>query len=148
MNAIPRNALLAAGLIIVLWPGAATAGDKPQAYEVDIGFDAAPQSLAWYSDGIVALNGNIAKDGFLLRTYGSLAVYQYASPVIAADTINGQLWQIDVMPGYQIVRGGATIGGYVGLDFQELVTEPAGSHQSAAWHRNRRQGRGALLFRG
>jgi Cellulose biosynthesis protein BcsS len=102
----------------------ALAADKPPAYEADAGFDAAPQALAWYSEAIVALNRNINKDGFLLRTYGSLAVYQYASPIIASDTINGQLYQLDVMPGYQIVRGASTLGGYVGFDYQESSLQP------------------------
>jgi hypothetical protein len=127
MHAHPRgHALLAiAGAAAALLPPCATAAkDKPQAYEVDAGFDSAPRSVTWYSDGIVALNGNIAKDGFLLRSYGSLSVYQYASPIIEADTINGQLWQMDLMPGYQIVRGAATIGGFIGIDFQDSLLSP------------------------
>ena len=38
--------------------------------------------------------------------------------------INGQLWQLDVMPGYQIVRGASTIGGFVGFDYQESSLQP------------------------
>ena len=38
------------------------------------GFDAAPQSLYWYDEAIVALTNYMAKDGFLFRMYGSLAV--------------------------------------------------------------------------
>ena len=58
---------------------------------------------------IAALNRDMAKDGFLLRVYGSLAVYEYAAPDDGGGTIDGTLWQLDVMPGYQIVRGGATV---------------------------------------
>jgi hypothetical protein len=56
---------------------AARAADKPQAYEVDAGFDTAPQSLYWYKEAIVALNRDIGKSGFLMRLYGSLAIYNY-----------------------------------------------------------------------
>jgi hypothetical protein len=108
----------------LLFACAAGAAEKPQAYEFDVGFDAAPQSLAWYSEAIVALNRDIAKDGFLIRTYGSLAVYQYASSLVAGAAIDGQLWQLDVMPGYQIVRGAATFGGYMGLDYQQSLLQP------------------------
>ena len=129
MHAICRSKGLlriAAASAALLCAGAASAGEQPQAqaYEVDAGFDAAPQSLYWYSEGIVALNRDIGKDGFLLRTYGSLAVYQYPGPLDTGDTINGQLWQLDVMPGYQIVRGASTLGGYVGFDYQESSLQP------------------------
>jgi hypothetical protein len=116
-----RTATAAAALLCA---SAAAAGDKPQAYEVNAGFDAVPQSLAWYSEAIVALNHNIAKDGFLLRTYGSLAAYQYANPLPTGGTINGRPWQLDRMPGYQIVRGASTLGGFVGLDYQESSLHP------------------------
>ena len=126
INPSTARLAIAGASAVLLCVGAfpAAAGDKPQAYEVDAGFDAAPRSVTWYSDGIVALNGNIAKDGFLLRSYGSLSVYQYASPIIEADTINGKLWQIDLMPGYQLVRGAATIGGFIGVDFQDSLLSP------------------------
>ena len=110
-------------LLLFTWANAAGAADKPQAYEIDAGFDAAPQSLYWYSEAIAAVNGDMAKDGFLLRTYGSLAAFQYATKAVAG-TIDGELWQLDVMPGYQLVRGSATFGGYVGFDYQEARLSP------------------------
>ena len=99
------------------------AADEPQAYEVAAGFDAAPQSLYWYSEAISALNRDMAKDGVLLRVYGSLAVYEYAARWVAAP-IDGTLWQLDLMPGYQMVRGAATFGGFVGLDYQQSQLSP------------------------
>jgi hypothetical protein len=117
-----RLRVLAAGaaFFIIACAGAA---DKPQAYEVDAGFDAAPQSLYWYSEAVTALNGDMAKDAFLLRTYGSLAAFQYASTAVAG-TVDGALWQLDLMPGYQFVRGSATFGGYAGFDYQEARLSP------------------------
>ena len=87
-------------------PCAPLAGDKPQAYEIDAGFDTAPQSLYWYKEAIVAMNHDLAKSGILVRLYGSVAVYSYAGPTGA--TIDGTLWQVDAMPGYQYVRGAET----------------------------------------
>ena len=55
-------------------PCAPRAGDKPQAYEIDAGFDTAPKSLYWYKEAIVAVNRDLAKSGFLVRLYGSVAV--------------------------------------------------------------------------
>lgn len=111
---------LACGALLL----ARNASAQPQAYEVDAGFDTAPQSLYWYTEGIVALNHDMGKDGFLLRAYASLADYSYASSSVTNETINGKLWQFDLMPGYQIVRGAATFGGFVGLDYQDSELDP------------------------
>jgi hypothetical protein len=112
-----------AALLVVIGVNAAGAADKPQAYEVDAGFDVAPQSLYWYTAAIAAVNGDIAKSGFLLRTYGSIAAFEYATTAVAG-TVDGELWQVDVMPGYQFVRGNATFGGYAGVDFQQARLSP------------------------
>jgi hypothetical protein len=40
-------------LLLVACANAADAADKPQAYEISAGFDAAPQSLYWYSEGLL-----------------------------------------------------------------------------------------------
>jgi hypothetical protein len=131
MRAIRRTQIglhvLAAGAAMLgfAWVNSARAGaaSKPQAYEVDAGFDAAPQSLYWYSEVIAAVNGDMAKDGFLLRSYGSLSAFQYFSKAVAGN-VDGELWQVDVMPGYQMVRGSSTFGGYVGLDHQSARPSP------------------------
>lgn len=100
------------------------AADKPQANEVTVGFDAAPQSLYWYGEVDRAFNGDLAKDGAVLRVYSSLAAYNYEASLARLGEIGGLLYQVDVMPGYQIVRGGATFGAYLGLDFQESQLSP------------------------
>lgn len=112
-----------AALLVVVGGNPAGATEKPQAHEVDAGFDVAPQSLYWYTAAITAVNGDIAKSGFLLRTYGSVAVFQYATTAVAG-TVDGELWQLDIMPGYQLIRGSVTLGGYVGLDYQQAQLSP------------------------
>jgi len=98
--------------------------DKPQANEVTVGFDAAPQSLYWYGEVDHAFNGDLAKDGAVLRVYNSLAAYNYEASLARLGEIDGLLYQVDVMPGYQIVRGGTTFGAYLGFDFQESQLSP------------------------
>jgi hypothetical protein len=115
-----RAAIACAALLSV--PCALRAADKPQAYEVDAGFDTAPQSLYWYKEAIVAVNRDMAKSGFLVRLYGSVAIYDYVGPTGA--TIDGTLWQFDAMPGYQFVRGAETFGGFIGLDYQDSLLSP------------------------
>jgi hypothetical protein len=125
MHPVRRNharlrLVVACGAMLV---AANAAADEPHAHDVAAGFDAAPQSLYWYSEAISALNGDTGKDGVLLRVYGSVAVYEYAATV-GGGTIDGTLWQLDLMPGYQWVRGGVTFGGFVGLDYQQSQLSP------------------------
>ena len=124
MHAVRRTLRITAACGALLIAFAAAAEDKPQAYELDAGFDAAPQSLYWYSEAVVALNRDMSKSGFLLRLYGSLASYEYAAPESIGGNIDGELWQFDLMPGYQFVRGPETFGGHVGLDLQDSQLDP------------------------
>ena len=117
---IARALVASAGLLAAT---AVFAADEPQAYEVDAGFDTAPQSLYWYKEAIVALNRDIAKSGFLMRLYGSVAVYSYLDT--AGVNIDGTLWQFDAMPGYQYVRGAETFGASIGLDYQDSLLSPS-----------------------
>ena len=114
-----RHAAACGAMLISL----SAAADTPQAHEVAAGFDAAPQSLYWYSEAISALNRDMGKDGVLLRVYGSVAVYEYAATA-GGGTIDGTLWQLDLMPGYQWVRGAVTFGGFVGVDYQQSQLSP------------------------
>jgi Cellulose biosynthesis protein BcsS len=43
---------------------------------------------------------------------------------VPGGNVNGKLWQFDLMPGYQVMRGSATFGGYVGLDYQDSQLTP------------------------
>lgn len=102
----------------------ALAGDKKTANELTAGFNIAPQSLYWYGELDHAFNGDIDKEGFLLRVASSLAAYNYVATLPGLGEIDGLLYQVDVMPGYQIVRGGATFGAYLGFDFQDSQLSP------------------------
>ncbi len=114
---------IAAASVALLYSCTAAA-DKPRANEVTAGFDAAPQSLYWYGEVDHAFNGDIAKEGAVLRVYNGLAAYNYEASLAPRGEIDGLLYQVDVMPGYQIVRGGATFGAYLGFDFQDSHLSP------------------------
>ena len=124
MHANCRTLRITAACAALLVAFAAAAEGNPQGYEFDAGFDVAPQSLYWYSETVVALSRDMSKSGFLLRMYGSLAIYEYAAPAGIGSNIDGELWQFDLMPGYQFVRGSETFGGHVGLDLQDLQLDP------------------------
>ena len=117
-----RWAAATCGLLLSSFP--AGAEEKPKGYDVSVGFDAAPSSLDFYNEAIVALNHDMAKTGFLFRMSSSLAAYQYLNPKVTGGKVDGDLWQFDLMPGYQIVRGGATLAGYAGFDYQDSQLTP------------------------
>ncbi len=128
MHALRRSkdlAAIAAASATLLYACTAAAAGKPQANEVTAGFNAAPQSLYWYAEFDHAFNGDIAKGGAVLRVYSSLAAYNYEASLARPGEIDGLLYQVDVMPGYQIVRGGATFGAYLGFDFQDSQLSPS-----------------------
>jgi hypothetical protein len=115
---------IAAASAALVYACAAAAADKPHANDVTAGFNVAPQSLYWYGEVDHAFNGDIDKTGFLLRISSSLAAYNYEATLARLGEIDGLLYQVDVMPGYQIVRGGSTFGAYLGFDFQDSQLSP------------------------
>ena len=98
--------------------------DAPKANTLTAGFNAAPQSLYWYGELDHALNGDADKTGYLLQTYASIAAYNYTNPLNSLGEIDGTFYQFDVMAGYQVVRDGLTLSGYVGFDYQDAKLRP------------------------
>ena len=102
----------------------AAAEERPDAFVVYGGFDAAPEALYIYQGLLVSLNRDLGKDGLMLRFSGGLAAYQYALEDVTGGEVNGNLWQVDLMLGYQVVRGPVTTALYVGVDFQDAQLTP------------------------
>jgi hypothetical protein len=75
---------------------------------------------AWqtHSGIIVAFNRDLAKEGFLFRTYGSYGRYEYDVG------FEGREWQGDVMLGYQWVRDRVDISLSAGVDFINHKVRP------------------------
>lgn len=92
--------------------------------------NAAPDRGVWFSgydfgkgsryvfDGVViALNGDLGKDGFAVRAYGSRVDYDL-------DPGDGRGYQADLMLGYRFSRGGIYGGIYLGIDYQDFKLKP------------------------
>jgi Cellulose biosynthesis protein BcsS len=72
----------------------------------------------YYFDGIiVSLNGDMNKDGFVLRAYGSLVDYDL-------NPGHGQGLQTDLMLGYHINRDRYDASIYIGGDWQNYTLHP------------------------
>lgn len=74
-----------------------------------------------YSGVYYAFNGDISRDGFILRLLGTRGFYEYN---VSGTQFDANYWQGDVMIGYQWIRGGTDIGVYVGVDYQDHKITP------------------------
>ncbi len=54
-----------------------------------------------YLGAATALNGNIEKDGVLLRVAGAYGQYTYQTPAVTGGGVRGQITSSDLMAGYQ-----------------------------------------------
>jgi Cellulose biosynthesis protein BcsS len=85
------------------------------------GFDVAKDSTYLFQGAVLALNRDLAKDGFMLRAYVGHADYEYDSGNVR---ISGSDWQYDAMIGYKIGRGAMWAAAYIGIDYQDHKLTP------------------------
>jgi hypothetical protein len=81
------------------------------------GVDFAKGSHYVFIGGTVALNGDISRNGFYLRAYGSRVDYDL-------DPGDGRGYQLDVMLGYRVNLGKVFGGVYIGADYQNFRLNP------------------------
>ena len=80
------------------------------------GIEVADQAYETYTGLFYAFNGDLDREGFVLRVLGSFGDFEYH---VEGKKIDADYWQGDVMLGYQWVRGGIDIGAYIGVDYQD-----------------------------
>jgi hypothetical protein len=81
------------------------------------GADAAQGSWYAYDGVVIALNGDLTRDGFMLRLYGSYVQYDL-------DPGHGTGWQGDAMVGYKFSRGPVWGSIFIGVDSQNYNLSP------------------------
>src|SRR5262245_34943916 len=106
---------------------AVSAGPVPAASQdkystvVFVGGDASPSFDVLYGGALTALNGDISRDGVLLRALVGHAWYEYFGGV---GEVHGQVTLFDAMIGYQMVRGNFRAAGFIGVDYQNHRLSP------------------------
>ena len=98
-----------------------TTEDLVYPYVIFSGIDIVKDAREGYLGGMVALNGDLDRDGFLVRILGTLGTFEYNDTVTNFD---GDYWQGDLMLGYQLVRNGVTYAALAGVDFQDYKLSP------------------------
>jgi hypothetical protein len=81
------------------------------------GYDAVRGSQYAFTGAAVALNGDISRNGFYLRAYGSRVDYDL-------DPGDGRGYQADLMLGYRVSLGNVFGGAYIGADWQNYRLRP------------------------
>ena len=81
------------------------------------GFDIVSGSRDVFTGAIVSLNGNLERDGFAIRAYGSRVDYDL-------DPGRGRGYLADFMVGYMFTRGQIHGNIFVGLDYQNYKLNP------------------------
>lgn len=78
-----------------------------------------------YVGGYVALNGDLDKDGLILRVLVSKGDYEFNDGVtnIDADYVQG-----DIMLGYQVIRNDTNYSLFFGVDYEEHDLSPDSPH--------------------
>ncbi len=89
------------------------------------GFDIRTHSYYGYAGGVVALNGNIATDGFLLRGLVLYNPYDYTSTVVAGGVVDGKMTSANAMIGYQKYLQGFVARFYAGAEYEGHRLSPS-----------------------
>jgi hypothetical protein len=107
----------AAALVLIAPADAADKGSPTHRGVYFSGVDVAEGSTYTYSGVIVAWNGDLARDGVLVRAYGSWVGYD-------RDPGDGTGWQGDAMIGYRFTRGPVWGSIFIGVDVQDYDLDP------------------------
>lgn len=110
--------VVAVHLLGVPHPAAAQGKTATAAFS---GIDVGPNGTSYYLGAIHALNGDFGKDGFLLRGLGVWGNYLYDATI---GDVRGRYSLYDAMIGYQLLRPGFRISGYVGGEYQDHRLTP------------------------
>ncbi|WP_324538667.1 cellulose biosynthesis protein BcsS [Hyphomicrobium sp.] len=97
----------------------------PTSTVVFSGVDFAKDAFAAHAGAIKAVNGDLGKDGVMLRALGVYVDYEYDTDFGAGPLgIDGEAGIFDLMIGYQFLRTTHRLGIYAGVEFQGHELSP------------------------
>jgi len=109
-------------------PGVVVQDDTVYSRMTYSGLDVSKNSWESYSGIIFALNRDLSRDGFMLRLQGSYGQYDYEN----GTHHDVDLWQGDVMIGYQKVRDRVEVALYAGVDVLDHDVSPVDPSNSVS----------------
>lgn len=88
------------------------------------GSDWARDASYFYSGVLLALNRDLGQDGFVLRGFAGVPMYEYDAAAVPGGVVDGDGIQGDLMIGYMWHREHFTFIGYAGVDYQDFDLTP------------------------
>jgi opacity protein-like surface antigen len=88
------------------------------------GIDAASNSVYWYGGTVFGLTNDLYSNGFLLRTEGVIASYNYDQSAAPHSNIDADDRSFDIMLGYQWVNNNWSAIGYLGYEARSVHLSP------------------------
>lgn len=125
-----KSGILLAAALVAAPLGTARAGGaepiSPTTYPLAIVsvYDLAQDAFATSTALYFALNGDLAREGFLGRLSVSTDSYSYDLPGAPGGDIDGDAWGIDAMLGYRWIRGDVASSLFVGAEHQDHDLSP------------------------
>jgi hypothetical protein len=94
---------------------------------VNAGVSASGNSTFVYISSVTAANGDLSKNGFLLRSQVIYGVYDYDTTAVTTGTVDGTAFGVEFGGGYQWVNPGVRYSLYGSVDHQNHHLNPIDS---------------------
>lgn len=133
-----------AGSVVALVPEAASAQDLlsgisdsgKQAVIVSTSGELSPKAHSGNLEAMVAVNGNLSRDGFIIKLSTTIGKYDYLNTSVPGNSVDVQERQFDALIGYQWGLGLLTVAAYVGFDAQDYDHSPKDPDDPVRGHKN------------
>lgn len=123
-----RGSIVRASSVVAAVAALAAFGVGPAAADgstvVFSGSDFKEDAAFTYVGGVHALNGDLGRDGFLLRVFGGYGEYQYATGNVIGGNVETDLVIVDAGVGYQIFGGGLRFSAYASASYEDHDQSP------------------------
>ncbi|MDR2195952.1 MAG: cellulose biosynthesis protein BcsS [Gallionellaceae bacterium] len=84
------------------------------------GADVAPRANYTYGGVVMSLNGDLTRPGFAARVFAAYGEYENRNFAATSGRIQGHVVMSEALVGYQTYRESYRIGGYIGLERQDV----------------------------
>ena len=88
------------------------------------GIDFVEDAHFFYSGGIIALNGDISRNGFLLKGFVGTGDYEYPTSSVPGGNVDADATDLAALAGYQIYSGNYRFAAYVGVNWIDNDLNP------------------------
>jgi hypothetical protein len=96
----------------------------PDFMSIYTGFEFVDDANLYYAGFVAAVNGDLARQGFLVQGFGGFGDYDYLNSAVPGGRVNADLTEASGLIGYQFFAGNVRFRGFGGVDWQENDLSP------------------------